>query len=103
MSIALFFVFHSLQSSEFNKGFDRSLGTILDSNLGDELPNGDVLELLPLLLIALVSLPKSRDRRGIALSDRRAGALDFDGRRGLFLPGIPSSILLSITSSRLSL
>ena len=103
VSIALFFVFHSLRSSEFNRGFDGSLGTILGGNLGDELPDGNVLELLPLLLVALVPLPRSRDRSRTALSGRRAGALGFNGRRGLFLPGTPSSTLLSITSSRLSL
>ncbi len=103
MSISLFFVFYSLRSLEFNRRFDRSWGTILGSNLGDELPDGNVLELLTLLLVALVPLPRSRGRSGTALSGRRAGALSFDGRRGLLLSGTLSSVLLSITSSRLSL
>ena len=71
--------------------------------MGDELPDGNVLKLLPLLLVDLVSLPKNRDRSGTVLSGQRADVFDFDGRRGLFLPGTSSSILLSITSSRLSL
>ena len=84
-------------------GFDGSLGIILGGNLRDELPDENMLELLLLLLVALVSSPRSRDRNGTALSGRRAGALGFDGRRGLFLSCTLSSILLSITSSTLSL
>lgn len=102
MSIALCIVFHSLQLSEFNKGFNGSMGTILGDNLGDELHNRNVFELLPLLVVALVPLLRSQDRSEIALSDQRTSALDFDGRRELFMPSTLSSILLSITSSKLS-
>lgn len=103
MSIALFFVFHNLQLSDFNRGFDRSLGTILGGNLGEKLPNRNMLELLLLLFVALVPLPRSSNRSRIALSSQRADMLSLDGLRRLFLPSTPSLILLSIISSRLSL
>lgn len=92
-----------MQSSDFNRRFNESLGTILGGNLGDELSNRNVLELLLLLLVTLVPLPKSPDRSEKALSGQRASAFGFNGYRGLFLSGTQSSILLSITSSRLSL
>lgn len=103
MSIALFFVFHNLQLSDFNRGFDESSGTILGGNLVEELANRTVLELLLLLFVPLVSSPKSLNRSKIALSSQRVDMFGLDGYRKLFLPSTPSSILLSIISFRLSL
>lgn len=81
---------------EFNRQFNCSFGIILGGNLGDKLPNVSGLELLFLLLIALVSLLRSQERNKTAFFAQKNGVLGFDSYRKLFLPGIPSLILLSI-------
>lgn len=103
MSIALFFVFHDLQSSDFNKKFNESLNTIPSGNLGDELPNKNVLKLLLLLFIALILLLKSPDKSRIAFFCQKTDELGFDSCSELFLLDISLLILLSITFFKLFL
>lgn len=98
-----FFVFHSLQLLKFNRKFNKLLGTILSINLNDKLPNKNVLELLILLLIALILLPKSQNKSKIIFFGQKTCVLGFDACRVLFLPDTLLSILLSIIFSKLFL
>lgn len=102
-SIATFFVLYSLQLSNFDGGFNRLLDIIPNSNLDDKLPNGNVLKLLFLLLLAPILLLKSSNKSKTTLFRQKIGAIGFNGWKELFMPGIPSSILLSIMSFKLSL
>lgn len=88
MSVVSFFVLHGLQSLDLNQRFDGSLGPIFGSNLGNKLSNKNILELLFLLFIHLVLLSKSLDRSGMAFSDQKASAIDFNNCKPLFLPCI---------------
>lgn len=103
VSIALYFVFHSLPLLAFYKRFDRSLDTILGCTLADELANKNMLELLLLVVFALEPLPKSQDRSRTAFSGQKASVPGFHDCRRLFLLDTPSLILLSITSFKLFL
>lgn len=83
--------------------FDKLLDIILDDNLGDKLSNKKLFELLFLLFITLILLPKSWDKSRIAFFDWKTSVFSFNGYKKLFLSNILSSILLLITSSGLSL
>lgn len=68
MTIAYFFVFHNLLSSDFYKDFDKPLGRILDGKLRNKLQNKNMVELLLLLLLALILLLKTPNKSRKAFS-----------------------------------
>lgn len=81
----LSFNYYSLQLIKLNRKFDKLLGIILDSNLGDKLPNKNIFKLLFFFFVFLILLLKSQDKSVIAFFVQKFNAFDFDNYKKLFL------------------